>query len=98
MVPYQNRLATVELCFTVAETNLGEKGNSPAMVGNRGEERVCGLRDDLTQPSRPSIYKRSERWSRIWTRHTAAGGKEALLVQWIRGLYRGGHSGDQRRG
>jgi hypothetical protein len=26
MVPYQNGLATVELCFAVAETNLGEKG------------------------------------------------------------------------
>jgi hypothetical protein len=43
-----------------------------------------------------SIYTLSEQWSRIWTRHTAAGGKEALLVQWIRGLYRGGHSGDRR--
>jgi hypothetical protein len=26
MVPYQNGLATVEWCFTVAETNLGENG------------------------------------------------------------------------
>jgi hypothetical protein len=26
MVPYQNGLATVEWCFTVAETNLGERG------------------------------------------------------------------------
>jgi hypothetical protein len=34
MVPYQNGLATMELCFAVVETNLGEKGNSPAMVGN----------------------------------------------------------------
>jgi hypothetical protein len=65
MVPYQNGLATVELCFAVAETNLGEKGNSPAMVGNRGEERVCRLRDDLAQQSRPSIYRRLRQWRGI---------------------------------
>jgi hypothetical protein len=62
MVPYQNELATVELCFAVAETNLGENGNSPAMVGNSGEERVCRLCDDLAQQSGPSIYRDSERW------------------------------------
>jgi hypothetical protein len=48
----------------------------------------------LTELAAGSIYTHRERWSRIWTRHMAAGGKEASLVQWIRGLYRGGHSGD----
>jgi hypothetical protein len=28
---------------------FGGKGNSPTMVVNRGEERVCRLRDDLAQ-------------------------------------------------
>jgi hypothetical protein len=48
------------------------------------------------EPATGSIYTHRERWSRIWTRHTAARGKEASLVQWIRGLYRGSYSGDRR--
>jgi hypothetical protein len=73
MVPYQNGLATMEWCFTVAETNLGEKGNSPVMVGNRGEERVFGLRDDLTQLPGGSIYRQLRRWRIIWP--SRAGGR-----------------------
>jgi hypothetical protein len=82
----------------VAETRIG--GNPELeLAGGRLLTILRGwVGDDLEELVGASIYRESERWSRIWTRHTAAGGKEALLVQWIRGLYRGGHSGDRQRG
>ena len=43
MVPYQNGHATVEWCFTVVETNLGEKGNSPAWWAIEGKNGCVGF-------------------------------------------------------
>jgi hypothetical protein len=65
--------------------------------GERSWLISCGwILHCLMEPATGSIYTHRERWSRIWTRHTAARGKEASLVQWIRGLYRGSYSGDRR--
>jgi hypothetical protein len=91
-----NRTGRGEAVSTVAETDFG--GSSKlGRTGDRLRTILGGwVLDYPTELTARSIYTHHERWSRIWTRHTAAGGKEASLVQWIRGLYRGGHSGDRR--
>jgi hypothetical protein len=93
-----NRASRGEAVSTMAETGFG--GNSK--LGRTGDQlrMILGgwVLDYPMELAVRSIYTHRERWSRIWTRHTAAGGKETLPVQWIRGLYRGGHSGDQRKG
>jgi hypothetical protein len=49
--------------FTAAQlTNLGEEGNSPAMMGNRGQGWVLWLGDKLAQQTVPSIYKGTKQW------------------------------------
>jgi hypothetical protein len=52
--------------FTAAHsTELGEEGNSPAMVANWRREWVLWLRDNMAQQTRPSIYRSAKWWRPI---------------------------------
>jgi hypothetical protein len=44
-VTYQSKLATGGLFWVVRRTDLGENGNSPARVANRGLEWLLQLRN-----------------------------------------------------
>ena len=76
MVPYQNELATVDWCFTVAEKGFG--GNKE--FGHTGDRLLAILggwvADDLAELVTGSIYRENRRWPRIWTRRAAVGGGE----------------------
>jgi hypothetical protein len=58
---------------------------------------VLWFRDDIAQPTRPSIYRGLKRWCSIWP--SSAGGRrgERVLAQRIRVPRRGSYSGDQQR-
>jgi hypothetical protein len=78
-------------CFTAPQsTKLGEEGNSPAMVGNRGQGWVLWLDDNLAQQTVPSIYKDAKRWPVNLVLHGGGRRKRRSLVQVIGGIYRGG--------
>jgi hypothetical protein len=55
---------------------------------------VC---DDLAELTTGSIYTKRERWPGIGTMTRGGRWRESSLAQGIRGIYRGSHSGDQRR-
>jgi hypothetical protein len=78
-------------------TELGEEGNSPATVVNWGGGRVRWLRDDLAQQARPSIYRDSERWPRIWRRTRGDRRRGRALVQRLGVQRRGSYSGEPRK-
>ena len=44
-VTYQSKLATGGLFWVARQTDLGENGNSPARVANRGQEWLLQLRN-----------------------------------------------------
>jgi hypothetical protein len=71
-------------------TNLGEEGNSPAMVANRGQGWVLWLSDNLEQQTVPSIYKGAKWWPVNLVSHGGGRRKRRSLVQVIGGIYRGG--------
>jgi hypothetical protein len=68
--------------FTAAQsTKLGEEGNSPAMVANWRREWVLWPSDNMTQQTRPSIYRSAKRWCPILKRKT--GDREE---RWVTGV------------
>jgi hypothetical protein len=71
-------------------TNLGEEGNSPVMVANRGQGWVLWLGDNLVQQTVPSIYKGAKRWLVNLVSHGGSWRKRRSLVQVIGGIYHGG--------
>jgi hypothetical protein len=77
--------------FTAAQsTNLGEEGNSPAMVANWRWEWVLWLCDNMVQQTGPSIYKGAKRWCPILKGETD--GREE---RWVTGVnYRGAPLGN----
>jgi hypothetical protein len=82
--------------FTMAQsTELGEEGNSPAMVANWRREWVLWLRDNMAQQTRPTIYRSAKRWCPILKGET--GGREERWVSGVnyRGASRGNASSDK---
>jgi hypothetical protein len=84
--------------FTVAETDLGEKSNSRALVSNWGHKRLDWMLDYLTEPRVCSIYSVFERWlvNLMGTRGGRRGG--GALAHMIGGHNRGILTGDHRIG
>jgi hypothetical protein len=86
-----------EACFTVAERDFGEIGNSRVLAGDRGWEQVLQLHDDMAQLRAMSIYSASGRWSRISSK-TRGGRKERRTLAQRLGVYcRGSYSGEPQR-
>jgi hypothetical protein len=52
---------------------------------------------DVAELTEGSIYSKQERRPGIWMTTRGGRRKGRALAQWIRGLYHGGHPGDQRR-
>jgi hypothetical protein len=55
------------------------------------------VRGDVAELTEGSIYRKQERRPGIWMTTRGGRRKGRALAQWIRGLYRGGHPGDQPR-
>jgi hypothetical protein len=89
------QLAAMRRFTAPQSTNLGEEGNSPAMVANWRWEWVLWLCDNMAQQTGPSIYKGAKRWCPIWKGETD--GREEGWVTGVnyRGAPRGTVSGDE---
>jgi hypothetical protein len=82
--------------FTAAQsTELGEEGNSLAMVANWRREWLLWLRDNMAQQTQPTIYRSAKRWCPILKGET--GGREERWVTGVNyhGAPRGNTSGDE---
>jgi hypothetical protein len=81
--------------FTVAETDLGEKSNSWALVSNWEHKQLDWMLDYLTEPRVCSIYSLLERWPVNLMEMCGGQRGGGVLAQTISGFHRGRLTGDE---